>query len=213
MKVDARFEAIDPAGKIVQCTLRRLDASSSLLDVIYLDQDPEVEESRISLFISLLKGRKMDLVVRQATECGVRRIVPLRSKPSVTDIPLDRIDDRLKRWGRIAKEAMQQSGSRAAPEIVTPIEVQRIDDVWQQSGPGYVCHQERLETSGFLDTLLVSPTDVALGVGPEGGFDNDEIEHFTEAGFQPLFLGRRVLRSETAVVFTIGAIRHMLGVR
>ena len=213
MNVDTQFEAIDPAGMLVRCTLRKSDSSSCLLDVEYLDRESERNEPRITLFIGLLKGRKMDLVVRQATECGVARIVPLRSVYSIADIPKERIDVRIRRWERIAKEAMQQSGNRIRPEISIPVEPAMVGELWERRGPGYVCHPVRPEKPTAVDNHTRPPGEVALGIGPEGGFDQNEIGRFIEAGFQPFYLGDRVLRSETAVVFTIGAIRNMLWVR
>ena len=208
-RVGDEFAALDPDGRPVVCSIREIGRSSLLLDVQYETSvaEPRGHPNRleITLIVALLKGRKMDLVVRQATECGVSRIIPLRSRHSVSELVDERVATRTDRWQRIARAAQQQSGSLGHAKIEEPIDTDTMTSSVAR-GEGFVFHEQRLETSENLGTLSLASDRVTLAIGPEGGFADEEVRRFLSEGFTGVHLGDRVLRSETAVVYAIGAI-------
>jgi len=168
------------------------------------------------LFQALPKGAKMDLIVRQAAEAGIFRIVPFFSEYS--QIRVSR-EEKQGRWERIIKEARQQSGSSVPTSIGEPLDLDGLLEYWKKisaevpGGTGILLHQNPLEPGTFHDYLDISPSFVVLAVGPEGGFSPEEAGKFVSAGFRPLVMGNTVLRAETAALYGIAAIRTILSER
>jgi 16S rRNA (uracil1498-N3)-methyltransferase len=191
----------------------------------------------IILFQGLPKGAKMDLIVRQAAEGGIREVVPFESEYSAvktksadsagarpgsagTSGPLA---EKIKRWERIVKEARQQSGSVIPTEVKAPLSVDGLLDYWAEllksrpRGLGILLHQEPWNPAGgplaqgtFHDYLSNDPGFVVLAVGPEGGFSPGEAARFIGAGFKPLVMGSTILRTETAALYAAAAVRIIL---
>jgi 16S rRNA (uracil1498-N3)-methyltransferase len=189
----------------------------------------------IVLFQAVPKGAKMDLIVRQATEGGVSEIVPFVSAYSVPKIADKRsedsaVSDKTARWRRIVKEARQQSGSETATVVHEPFSFDELLHYWdgiknQYSGGnatavGIFLHPAALlpvatqlslvRVNSFHACLYEPPGCVALAVGPEGGFSPEEAMRFIAADFKPLDLGNTILRTETAAVYAVAAVRIIL---
>jgi len=169
----------------------------------------------IALFQGLPRGAKMDLIVRQAAEAGVSLVVPFKSEYSQT-APGKGSDEKIKRWERIIKEARQQSGSVTETKVLPPCGFDALLEYWESlkkkySRPiGIILHQEPLENGSLHGYLRNDPDFVTLAVGPEGGFSSGELTKFIETGFRPLLMGNTVLRTETAALYGIAAIRTIL---
>ena len=197
------------------------------------EQTPVVQGKQtppIALFQGLPKGAKMDLIARQAAECGVSIVAPFESEYSTVHLQKDSAEilsveslsaEKVKRWERIVREARQQSGSATETKIWPPRGFKAILESWEslkkeyQSSLGIVLHQEAIEKSplekgSFHDYLGNCPDFIALAVGPEGGFSPNEISLFLAAGFKPLVMGSTILRTETAALCGIAAIRTIL---
>lgn len=169
---------------------------------------------RIILVQALPKGRKMDLVVRQATEAGVARILPVESRRSIA-----RIGDeggaavKHNRWERIVREALQQSGSETRTVVDAPIP---LSDLPRSLGAcsgiriGIYFHEQPLDGGSLHRYLSVDADQVLACVGPEGGFCEEELQFLDAQGFRPAHLGPTVLRTETAALFAVAAINVIL---
>jgi len=206
------FPGVDQRGVEVTCTILADDAESCTVSIgnagtETMSSDDGMSEPRITLFQAIPKGRKLDQIVRQATECGVASIVPIRTRHCVGEIGDDRIERKIDRLRKIVREAMQQSGNVVEPEICEPLALESLPEEWHQRGTAFVFHQERLDSSAFLDTLSEASREIAICVGPEGGFADDEVALLAHGGFEPVYLGSRVLRSETAALYAIAAIQ------
>ena len=169
----------------------------------------EETEYEISLYQALPKGRKMELIVRQATELGVRRIVPVLSEHSLVKITKAEADSKRQRWQRIAREALQQSGAARLPQIEQPI---GLTELLERNDPGRVLffHQVRLAAGSLHECLAEVPVRLSLLIGPEGGFSEGEVESLVGSGFTPVYLGDTVLRSETAALAALAAVKMIL---
>ncbi|WP_135256181.1 16S rRNA (uracil(1498)-N(3))-methyltransferase [Thermus caldilimi] len=155
------------------------------------ERRPEREVGvEVALYPALLKGDKLAEVVRAATELGVTRIQPLVTRHSV---PKEMGEGKLKRLQAIAVEAAKQSGRLRVPEVLPPIPLNALPKVEQ----GMVAH---LGARSLVQEVLDLGKPLALAVGPEGGFAEEEVELLQEKGFTPIFLGRRILRAETAAI-------------
>jgi 16S rRNA (uracil1498-N3)-methyltransferase len=179
-----------------------------------LDSFPQPVRATPSLVLgqALLKGEKMDWLIQKTTELGVHTILPLQSDQSVVQPKPDRIGGQVARWRRIALEAAQQSEQWTVPTIAVP-----------QSLPAYCAdlpHMlqlilvERRGNSAGLDEieLPASPQEsIALLVGPEGGWTQDEVAAAERAGHRPITLGPKILRAETAAITAVGILQYRLG--
>ncbi|HRZ89225.1 MAG TPA: RsmE family RNA methyltransferase, partial [Spirochaetia bacterium] len=155
-----------------------------------------------------------DLVVRQAAEAGVARIIPVESSRSVA-----RISDeggaaaKRARWERIVREALQQSGSSLRTEVDSPRPFQELPGILGKAAPGRIglyFHEAPLEGAALHRYLSGEPEEIVACVGPEGGFSMDEVRFLDGLGFRPAHLGPTVLRTETAALYAVAAIQVIL---
>ncbi|HLL70027.1 MAG TPA: 16S rRNA (uracil(1498)-N(3))-methyltransferase [Pyrinomonadaceae bacterium] len=201
--------------------------------------EPERAESPLdlTLAVALLKGEKFDLVVQKATELGVWRIVPVVTKRSDVRVPREGRNaaaataDRVPRWRRIALEAAKQSGRARLPEIFTPVSfaslVEEDAGALFKEGAGVAAAtaadgQRLLFTErggrGLAETAKewreeekMRPAKLTALVGPEGGWDDEEIAEAVAAGWLAVTFGGRVLRAETAAIVITGLLQHLCG--
>jgi 16S rRNA (uracil1498-N3)-methyltransferase len=179
---------------------------------------PQNEIPPIILFQSMVKGSKMDTIVRQAGQTGVTEIVPFYSEhsaPRPRERSQDGADDRTERWRRILVEARQQSGSPSASSVSPPLGMEELFGYWGRLRSGcralpLLVHETPLEKCGFHRYLETVPELVVMAVGPEGGFSPRETASFMDAGFKPVTLGSTILRAENAALYSIAAVRTLI---
>lgn len=169
---------------------------------------------RIVLVQALAKGPAMDLVVRQAAEAGVTRIIPVESRRSVVKAEEGR--GRQERWERILREGLQQSGSTTATRIDDICGLAGLGSALAPQGPGQIrllLHEAPLAQTRLHEYLAGAPEEIVLCVGSEGGFDPDEVGVLEAAGFRPLLLPGAILRTETAALFAVASVEIILSER
>jgi 16S rRNA (uracil1498-N3)-methyltransferase len=171
----------------------------------------------LTLCVALLKGEKFDLVVQKATELGVARIMPVETARA--DVKLSRgareadSSKRIERWRRIALEAAKQSGRARVPAIEEPKSLTDVLAGGTEAASRRLIFSER---SGrrLVETFTEwseKPSHVVALVGPEGGWEDEEIEEARGAGWQVVTLGGRVMRAETAGVVVAALLQHLCG--
>lgn len=156
---------------------------------------------------ALSKGDRMDYAVQKAVEMGVTRIVPLTTERCDVKLKGDREDKRLRHWQSVATSAAEQCGRARVPEILPVMTLSNWLDHTRDCDLRLVLHHR---TEQSLDTLT-KPTRIALMIGPEGGLNPDEITAAENAGFLPVALGPRVLRTETAPVAAMALCQWLWG--
>ncbi|MDR0662603.1 MAG: 16S rRNA (uracil(1498)-N(3))-methyltransferase [Spirochaetaceae bacterium] len=188
-----------------------LAAKCTLVKEVYTQTSPA-----IILFQSMVKGAKMDLIVRQAGETGVTEIVPFYSGHSVPRDGKNPDVGRLGRWLRILDEARKQSGSAIVSNISAPRSREQLFSYWEQmrslheESLALLVHEIPLANMGFHQYLETVPELVVLAVGPEGGFSPDEAGDFVKAGFKPVTLGSTILRAESAALYSTAVVRTLI---
>ena len=170
---------------------------------------PNLTESNLEIVLgqTLSKGDRMDYAVQKAVEMGVTCIVPLATERSEVKLKGDREDKRLRHWRQIAISAAEQCGRARVPQIL-PVTV--LPDWFEHTSDcdlRLVLHHRTEQTLGSME----KPTRVALIIGPEGGLSPDEITAAEAAGFLPVALGARILRTETAPVAAIALCQWLWG--
>ena len=158
---------------------------------------------RVTLAQALAKGEKMDLVVRQATELGVSRIVPFEAERSVVRLDPAKARARAERWRRIAESAAKQAHLDAVPEVSDPVGSGALSEALA-GATVLVCWEDAGDAPGILSAIeragAVEEAEVAVVVGPEGGLTPAEVAALCDAGALIVTLGPTVLRAETAGV-------------
>jgi 16S rRNA (uracil1498-N3)-methyltransferase len=168
--------------------------------------EPEPAEVRIVLLAALIKFDHFELLVEKATELGVAEIIPVgaaRSERGLERAAVKRVD----RWRRIALEASQQSRRTHLPVIGEPVEFRRAleRDPWlrlfldeeQNGGP----------LLASLPAVRTAQDSVAVMIGPEGGWTDEERSAAHSTGWTSVSLGRRILRAETAAIASLAVLQ------
>jgi len=210
------FTAVDRGGVIYDAQLKGFDNKNAVLSLKKKKHDGEEIRDNIPeiiLYQCLLKGKKMDIVIRQATEAGVSVIIPVESEFAVVKIEEGSQMERAERWRKICREAIQQSGSTVFPEIknaVSLAEVPLLCRSSEKTAASIFFHQKHIENKSLHQYLFLTKEKINIIVGPEGGFSDREIKYLQENCFVPAYLGKNVLRAETAAVYSIAAVKTIL---
>ena len=159
--------------------------------------EPRPESSlELVLMQSLVKADAMDLIVQKATELGVRVLRPIVTRYSVVRLDAERAERRLAHWRRISQSACEQSGRHVPMQIEAPTMLQACCESLPPTGERLLLSPEAEEP--FPQQLPTST--VAILIGPEGGFDAEDLRLVAGAGFRDVRLGVRILRAETAAL-------------
>jgi 16S rRNA (uracil1498-N3)-methyltransferase len=164
---------------------------------------------RITLATALIKSAKFEWMLQKTTELGVEEIIPLKTRFCEIQVPDNKIDSRLDRWMRIVREASEQCGRFTAPRVCKALTLRELLDSKSYSGcPRYLFYEK---AAVFWEPELIPPTNrIVLAIGPEGGWDSEEVEQAAQAGFQIAGLGSLVLRAETAAIAAVSILQHQL---
>jgi 16S rRNA (uracil1498-N3)-methyltransferase len=166
---------------------------------------------RITICQALPKGDKIDLILQKGTELGAHDFWIFGGRRSVAKLRDDQQGSKLERWNRIALEAARQCGRSDVPVVIwRPSAVEASTDTSQELR---LILWEGERDNALKDILSVSikPVSVIVAIGPEGGFDPLEVRHFSQHGFQPVSLGSRILRTETASIAILSIIQYIWG--
>ena len=170
------------------------------------------------LFQFLPRPQKFELIVRQATECGLSVIVPVIGEYTEKSSAQALAGAKRERLERIIKEARQQSGSPVETKVLEPMTLEQALDLWrtsagEQGGLAFVL-SERDDCSGKLRESVQKAGGLegikraAIAVGSEGGISPDEVKALEEKGlFQPVHFAVNILRCETAALYGIAAVQ------
>jgi 16S rRNA (uracil1498-N3)-methyltransferase len=155
--------------------------------------------TRIILCQSVTKGKKLDWIFQKSTEIGVSEFFPMMSKRSIPSGKLDGDTSKGVRWGKIITEATEQSGRSFVPTIHAITNFKEVCKTASTKGIGLIAW-EKADNYDFkkIEARLDGKSDIYLLVGPEGGFDQEEVEFARNLGLISFSLGKRILRSETA---------------
>jgi 16S rRNA (uracil1498-N3)-methyltransferase len=159
------------------------------------------------LAVALIKPAKFEWILQKATELGVDAILPLITRRGDIQIPGSRIASRCDRWNRIVREASKQCGRLAAPQIHEPVGFSDLLCRAEFSSCTRLLFYEKAWDLWRPDRHALSER-IVLCVGPEGGWDDVEIEQARKDGYWIFSLGNWILRAETAAIAAISIIQY-----
>jgi 16S rRNA (uracil1498-N3)-methyltransferase len=165
----------------------------------------------VTLCQGLPKGEKMDLILQKATELGVSRLVPFNAERSVARLEGDRLEKRVARWEKIIQESARQSARGRIPSVGFYGDLQRLLKV--EEGYLKLLLWEGEKKRGLREAIETSekPQSVSIIIGPEGGLTSEEAVKAEQAGYIPVTLGNRILRTETAGLAVMAILQYVWG--
>ena len=200
MKPGDQVMVSDGEGMQYLCALETFDTGRVWFEIVDTWEENRELSSKICLFQGLPKSDKMELIIQKATELGVYEVVPVVTGRTVVRLDEKKAQKKTARWNAIAESAAKQSGRSRIPRVREAM-----------------TFSEALASAGELDVLLIpyekaegmeatrqviegirSGQSVGIFIGPEGGFEEAEVEQAVALGAAPVTLGRRILRTETA---------------
>lgn len=203
MRVGDMLTVTDGGGKDYGCQIQAIDRDTVTLAVCYQQACNSEPTCAVTIYQGVPKSQKMEDIIQKCVELGVTRIVPTLTKRSISRPDPKQAGKKNQRYQKIALEAAQQSGRGIVPQIEQQITLKQAIST-DKSKKKIVFY----EGGGCSLKDIVSPTDTAVSVyiGPEGGFDPDEVEALASAGAVVATLGPRILRTQTAPVAALTAI-------
>lgn len=173
---------------------------------------PTESPTKVILYQALPEKERMELIIQKATELGVYSIVPFKSKRSISLEERERKQPKAHRWQSIATKAAQQSRRGRVPYIEPYCDFSEALG-YAEGSDLKILLWEKGSKNPLRDILRSGGNygKVALMVGPEGGFDLEEVQRAQEMGFKPITLGRRIMRTETAAIVLVGIVQYELG--
>ncbi len=161
----------------------------------------------ITFGLGISRGDRMDWAVQKAVELGVNNLTPLITERCVVKFKAEKKQQRLQHWKNIIQHATEQSGRTILPELNGIMQI----DSWAQKQKGLKIFLDPYAKQSLAELKPPDESKVALLSGPEGGFSDQEREMATAAGFIPVRLGGRVLRTETAALAALSAVQMLWG--
>lgn len=199
-------------GKEYRCGITALEEDRILCELRFIKEDGIELPSRVHLFQGLPKGDKMELIVQKLVELGAYEIIPVAMKRCVVKLDAKKAKARQERWQAIAEAAAKQSRRGVIPQV-SP--VLTFEQALQKASSMEVKLLPYELASGMERTReriegIKGGEDIAVFIGPEGGFEDDEVRKAMEAGAEPITLGKRILRTETAGLTVMAWILYRL---
>jgi 16S rRNA (uracil1498-N3)-methyltransferase len=208
LRIGERFTVFDGRGQEAEAVLTAADRRHSRARLGTISRPARESPLAISLLQGVSKGERMDLTLQKAVELGVQRILPLRSERSVVKLDAERWEKKQAHWQGIVVSACEQSGRVCLPQL------DPVNDLASALAtlPQGMLKLALIPGEGHALRALPPPSaGLALLIGPEGGLSDQEIDQALAAGFAPVQLGPRILRTETAGLATLAAAQALWG--
>lgn len=199
-------------GKEYRCGIVSLEEERIVCELRFIKEDNVELPSRIYLFQGLPKADKMELIVQKAVELGVYRVIPVAAKRCVVKLDDKKASSKIARWQGIAEAAAKQSKRGIIPEISGVMSFSQAVHMAADMDVRIIPYEmaDGMEKTREIVNQLKPGQDIAVFIGPEGGFEENEIRLAMENGIEPITLGKRILRTETAGMTVLSWMMYVL---
>lgn len=194
------------------CTISSYEEEKAVLEISQIVESDRELSSQIYLFQGLPKGDKMELIIQKCVELGVYEIIPVAMKRCVVKLDERKAESKIKRYQAISESAAKQSNRSIIPQIHSVMSFKDALSYAEGMDIAFVPYElaEGMESLQKVISQIHSGMKIAVFIGPEGGFDNCEIEEALSKGMTPVSLGRRILRTETAGMTIMSILMYHL---
>lgn len=212
MKPGEEIMVSSTAGGDWMCVTEEFAENSVVCRILSRCEEDRELPARIHLFQGLPKSDKMELIIQKAVELGAYRIVPVATRNAVVKLDEKKAAQKVSRWNSIAMAAAKQSKRSMVPEVSGVMSFREaLLEASDYAGKLFPYENaEGIRATREAVAAARPGTDIAVFIGPEGGFDPSEVQAAEAAGFIPVTLGKRILRTETAGLCILSALMLQL---
>lgn len=190
----------DGDNRKYRCAVERYEEGAAYLKILEEEMADTELPSKIYLFQGLPKQEKMEWIVQKSVELGVCQVVPVMVRRCVVKLDEKKAQKKVSRWQQIAESAAKQAGRDYIPKVEQVLPYQEALKMADGLDVLLIPYELERDVEGSKEIIqAIRPGQlVGIFIGPEGGFEKEEVEAAIAAGATPISLGRRILRTETA---------------
>lgn len=217
MKIGEKIQVCDTeTSNNYLVKLQNIDKEKISCDIIEKIKSEAEPEINLKIFQGIPKSDKMELIIQKSTELGVKEIIPVQMERCVSKITPKDEKKKIERWQKISEMASKQSGRDIIPKVNNPIKVKDICNLINELDMMIVPYEkeEKYTFKNAIEEIKQnknSKSSIGIVIGPEGGFDPNEINLLKNAGAKIVTLGKRILRTETVALAMASVIMYELG--
>ena len=212
MKVDEELLVSNGQDKDYYCKIEAI--SDDEIKALILDEEFEGTElpTELYLFQGLPKSDKMELIIQKAVELGVKEIIPVATKRCVVKLDDKKEASKIKRSQAISESAAKQSRRTIIPEISSVMSFKEAINRAKEFELGIIPYENFKDMKETKEVLSKVQKGIKIGIfiGPEGGFEESEVQYALDNGIHPISLGKRILRTETAGLAIVSVLMFQL---
>lgn len=212
MKVGEELHISDGNNKKYLCEIADLSAEEIQVSIKEeLCSDTELP-SKIYLFQGLPKSDKMEMIVQKAVELGVYEIIPVATKRAVVKLDDKKAAKKVERWNSISEGGAKQSGRNVIPKVQNVMSYKEAMQYAKKLDVVLIPYElaEGMDETRQIIEAIQPGQSVGIFIGPEGGFETEEVEYAISQGAKAITLGKRILRTETAGLTTLSILMYHL---
>lgn len=208
-EIGQEFLVSDGRGRVALARLTDFGGKQAQAEIVeWLDEKRELP-IRVTIGQGLPKGDKMEWILQKGTELGAFAFFPFSSERTIVKLDQKKEGKKLERWGKIIKEAAEQSHRSVLPQMLPPLSFkQAVASAGNYTSCVIAYEKEQNVTLHGLFQSLVPGDSLLVLIGPEGGFSADEVALAEAAGIKPVTFGPRILRTETASQYLLSAVSY-----
>ena len=194
------------------CYIEEMGSEEVLAHVMYVQEAGYELSSRIYLFQGLPKGDKMELIIQKAVELGVHEIIPVATRRAVVKLEGKKEENKIRRWQAIAGSAAKQSKRMYVPEVKPVMRFSQAIEQAKELDIVLLPYElaEGMRKTKEIIAQIEPGGSIGIFIGPEGGFDEEEVCMAVEMGAKAITLGKRILRTETAGLTVLSVLMFAL---
>lgn len=187
-------------GKEYRCGIVAFEETQVRCELRFIKEDGVELPVKVYLFQGLPKADKMELIIQKAVELGVHQIIPVAAKRCVVKLDDKKAKSKIARWQGIAEAAAKQSKRGIIPQVADVCTFAQAVKMAAEMDVRLIPYElaDGMERTREIIGSLQPGQNVAIFIGPEGGFEDAEIKQAMECRIEPITLGKRILRTETA---------------
>ncbi|MBQ8821193.1 MAG: 16S rRNA (uracil(1498)-N(3))-methyltransferase [Lachnospiraceae bacterium] len=199
-------------GKEYHCAITGMDESSVVLNLLEVVEDGSELPAQVVIFQGLPKADKMELIIQKNVELGVHSIVPMATKRCVVKLDDKKAGAKITRWQGIAEAAAKQSKRGIIPQIGNVMTFKQALSYVQDFDIKLIPYEHAEDINKTREILQAAKSGqrIAVFIGPEGGFEEAEVQQALDMGVMPITLGKRILRTETAGFTIMSWLMYLL---
>ena len=212
MKLHEKAELSDGESRTYLCEVEAYEEDVAVLHILEEMEADTEPASKLYLFQGLPKSDKMELIVQKAVELGVYQVIPVAMKRSVVRLDDKKAAKKADRWNSIAESAAKQAGRSRIPEVTMPLSYNEALKMAEELDVTLLPYELAggMEVTREVIRQIKSGQSVGIFIGPEGGFEPEEVDAAVSMGAKVITLGRRILRTETAGLATLAVLMFEL---